>query len=52
MVAQLTAEGAYAPATKKQQEEIRDAYEAYYKQQIGPDWRISTRPSDYCWSYC
>jgi hypothetical protein len=35
MVAQLTAEGAYAPATKKQQEEIRDAYEAYYKQQMG-----------------
>ena len=35
MVAQLTAEGAYASATKKQQEEIRDAYEAYYKQQMG-----------------
>ena len=37
MVAQLTAEGAYASATKKQQEEIRDAYEALYKQRIGPD---------------
>jgi len=37
MAAQLTAEGAYASATKKQQEEIRDAYEAIYKQRIGPD---------------
>ena len=37
MAAQLTAEGAYASATKKQQEEIRDAYEALYKQRIGED---------------